>query len=125
MHVLSSVMGFTLPALLPRFYTHYFSAVLFVYFGVRLLREGSGMEDGVSEELQEAEEELGVAKDEEGGDGEDGERVNEVHKKEGGMVGLIQQVFPFATPKLITVFIQAFSITFVAEWGDRSQVCNI
>ena len=27
MHLLSSFMGFTLPALIPRFYTHYISAV--------------------------------------------------------------------------------------------------
>ena len=37
MHVLSCVMGYALPALLPRAYTHFFGAVLFAYFGLKLL----------------------------------------------------------------------------------------
>jgi putative Ca2+/H+ antiporter (TMEM165/GDT1 family) len=59
MTVLSSIMGFALPALLPRKYTHYASVLLFVYFGVKLLKDASEMEgSGPSEELQEVEEEL-------------------------------------------------------------------
>lgn len=37
MHVLSCLMGYTLPALLPRAYTHFLGAVLFAYFGFKLL----------------------------------------------------------------------------------------
>lgn len=59
MHVLSSLMGFALPSLLPRKYTHYASALLFVYFGLKLLKDAYEMEGtGPSEELQEVEEEL-------------------------------------------------------------------
>ena len=31
MHLLSSFMGYTLPTLIPRFYTHYISAVTYLY----------------------------------------------------------------------------------------------
>lgn len=78
MHLLSSIMGFALPALLPRAYTHFASAVsclwllmvvcnfdmaisqvLFLYFGLRLLKDGYEMTgEGPSDELQEVEEEL-------------------------------------------------------------------
>merc|ERR1719261_2158878 len=54
-------LGLALPSLLPRTYTHYASAGLFLYFGLRLLRDARSMETGtVSEELEEVEEELGV-----------------------------------------------------------------
>merc|ERR1719327_2419838 len=60
MTVLSALLGLALPSLLPRTYTHYASAGLFLYFR-RLLRDARSMETGtVSEELEEVEEELGV-----------------------------------------------------------------
>lgn len=56
-------------------YTHYASAMLFLYFGYKLLRESTEMEgSGPSDELQEVEEELINKKDEEEG-AEDGEAV--------------------------------------------------
>lgn len=88
MHVLSSIMGFALPALIPRAYTHFASAVsvrtdflcvtprhnnifirhvqiLFLYFGYKLLKDAYEMDDsGPSEELQEVEEELRKSKGE-------------------------------------------------------------
>merc|ERR550514_2139332 len=61
MTVLSALLGLALPSLLPRTYTHYASAGLFLYFGLRLLRDARSMETGtVSEELEEVKEELGV-----------------------------------------------------------------
>ncbi|KAH8043903.1 protein kinase [Aureococcus anophagefferens] len=47
--------------LMPRTYTHYASALLFFYFGCRMLKDASSMSgSGVSEELGEVEEELGA-----------------------------------------------------------------
>jgi putative Ca2+/H+ antiporter (TMEM165/GDT1 family) len=37
MHVLSCVMGYALPALMPRAYTHMLGTALFAYFGLKLL----------------------------------------------------------------------------------------
>ena len=39
MTVLSAAMGFALPNLLPKQYTHYAAAMLFLYFGVILLKD--------------------------------------------------------------------------------------
>lgn len=79
MHILSSMMGFALPSLIPRSYTHMASTVkgyqanilynklfgsikmqlLFVYFGCKLLKDSCDMtSSGPSDELQEVEEEL-------------------------------------------------------------------
>jgi len=119
MHVLSSLMGFALPSLLPRKYTHYASALLFVYFGLKLLKDAYEMEGtGPSEELQEVEEELinkkeGVGAEEdllqaiEGGDN-DAKKALNVSKTEN-----------------LKIFTQAFTLTFLAEWGDRSQIATI
>ena len=46
MTVLSAAIGFALPNLLPREYTHYAAIALFLYFGVRMLKDSTGMESG-------------------------------------------------------------------------------
>merc|ERR1719160_1115435 len=79
MTVLSALLGLALPSLLPRTYTHYASAGLFLYFGLRLLRDARSMETGaVSEELEEVEEELGVGA---------GKKQDAPGVAEGGVVG--------------------------------------
>lgn len=44
MTILSAVMGYALPNILPRRYTHYAATALFLFFGVRLLKDAFGME---------------------------------------------------------------------------------
>uniref|UniRef100_A0A7S3UU97 GDT1 family protein n=1 Tax=Heterosigma akashiwo TaxID=2829 RepID=A0A7S3UU97_HETAK len=111
MTVLSTLMGFALPSLIPRTYTHYASALLFLYFGVRLLKDGAGMEGGgPSEELAEVEEELSSNKkgeDEESGGGGSSSPTH-VGKRTNCQIAA-----------------QAFTLTFLAEWGDRSQIATI
>jgi len=112
MTVLSAILGLALPALMPRKYTHYASAGLFLYFGLRLLKDAQGMEGaGVSEELEEVEEELGV------GAGKKGDV-----ESEGGEGA---QKAAAAERKALQVLSQAFMLTFLAEWGDRSQIATI
>lgn len=131
MHVLSSLMGLALPALLPKVYTHYASALLFVYFGVKLLKEAKESDGGPSEELQEAEEELRAKKDENGADDDDvmsPTRKGSADLERGGMFQ-----GSTASPKsaqlfgknALKVFTQACTVTFLAEWGDRSQIATI
>ena len=69
-----------------------------------------------SEELQEVEEEL-EAKKAEGNENDDVIDVESGEKKEVHQSG-------FAAEK-IKVFTQAFTLTFLAEWGDRSQIATI
>ena len=62
MTVLSSIIGYALPQLLPKIYTHYASIVLFAFFGFKLLSEAyEGYQQKVpkkNEELEEVEKEL-------------------------------------------------------------------
>jgi putative Ca2+/H+ antiporter (TMEM165/GDT1 family) len=114
MTVLSALLGLALPSLLPRTYTHYASAGLFLYFGLRLLRDAQRMEGGaVSEELEEVEEELGVG----------------ASKKQDGVdaaeAGATAPRPPDGKAAALRVLSQAFALTFLAEWGDRSQIATI
>jgi len=122
MHILSCIMGVALPSLLPRAYTHFASAILFLYFGCRLLKDAYEMVgEGPSEELQEVEEELinkkeGSATEEDRCDDmEEGEKGK---PKKGGS-------FAVGRSDNLKVITQAFTLTFLAEWGDRSQIATV
>merc|ERR1711871_364878 len=113
MTVISAAMGYAAPALLPKSLTHYAGVALFAYFGQQLLREGMGAEHGVSDELEETEEELA----EEGSKGQD---------LEGGGEAVEVKVKPSAMENLLgPIFVKTFMLTFLAEWGDRSQIATI
>jgi putative Ca2+/H+ antiporter (TMEM165/GDT1 family) len=107
MTVLSSMMGLILPRFIPVQYTHILGGVLFLYFGFKLVNDSRTMEaNRVSEELEEVEEELlHPKKDEESQQAVDS--TNSIKK------GFTQ------------VAMQAFTLTFLAEWGDRSQIATI
>lgn len=72
------------------------------------------MGDGPSEELQEVEEELIDKKD---------TRVSENDDEEKGAANRTTS-HPLKNDT-INVFTQAFTLTFLAEWGDRSQIATI
>jgi putative Ca2+/H+ antiporter (TMEM165/GDT1 family) len=139
MTVLSVGIGVALPTLLPRVYTHYAAAALFAYFGVKLLLEARAMpatsEQGHGE-LADAEAELReaghlptpVAGDAEAPSASPSEAEDDPDSKTqagkraaaGGSsaeAATIARDWPILT--------QAFTITFLAEWGDRSQIATI
>ena len=173
MTILSTLMGLVLPALMPRKYTHIIGGLLFLYFGCKLLKDSRGMEDKVSEELEEVEEELaemskkrnkarkkrhaeeknGTGGDDnsiivndnhnasgvdiEGGDGENGGGDGAKKRRGGGGGGggsLSKGGSGNASSSKTgvdsgnsweSVFLQALTLTFLAEWGDRSQIATI
>lgn len=160
MTVLSSLIGVALPTFLPHTYTHYAAACLFVYFGLRLLKDASSMSSGaISEELAETEEELGIHPDKAEGaqqaeqdgasapvmaDADDDSAKSDLAKVRarmgagssggggggavgGGVAGAGADADGFisALGKEWPVFSQAFTLTFLAEWGDRSQIATI
>jgi putative Ca2+/H+ antiporter (TMEM165/GDT1 family) len=102
MTVGASAVGSAAPLLLPPTLTHYAAIGLFTFFGVRMLIDSADANDGVSDELREVEEEH-----EEGGDG--------------GSGGDATSVWAAAW----AIVLQAFVLTFTAEWGDRSQVATL
>jgi len=109
MTVLSSIMGLVLPKMIPVKYTHIFGGILFLYFGVKLLLDARGMDsDAVSEELEEVEEELLHPKKDDGD-----EEAQAVVSSNSMRKGFSQ------------IAMQSFTLTFLAEWGDRSQIATI
>lgn len=109
MTVLSVVMGVVATKFLPPNLTHYLGGVLFVVFGVKMLYDAREMNAvGPSDELNEVEEELMGKKN------EDAENVEEgIARAENSTDGMIK------------VFSQTFLMTFLAEWGDRSQIATV
>ena len=113
MTVLSTLVGHVAPLLIPRSYTQLAAAGLFAFFGVRMLKDGMAAEDGASEELEEVEQELNKKQDDPQADDEEaGEKTPALTQKEADA----------ASNKIL---MQAFTLTFLAEWGDRSQIATI
>uniref|UniRef100_A0A7S1LVQ9 GDT1 family protein n=1 Tax=Alexandrium catenella TaxID=2925 RepID=A0A7S1LVQ9_ALECA len=98
MTVLSACIGLVLPALLPRKYTHWAAVGLFVYFGAKLLYEAAEM----------------VRKGEGAGPSEELEEVEQSLKDQRPKSKLGS-----------ATALQALTLTFLAEWGDRSQIATI
>lgn len=157
MTVLSTILGYALPQLLPKWLTHWLSIFLFVYFGAKMLWEArqmyiTGEGTGVSDELEEVEQELaakGLAA-ECPGDGVPSPKIGAEgaeHELEGltgreATEGSFEnsgggdqrapstptkkaQVAEVAHMSEWAVLAQAFTLTFLAEWGDRSQIATI
>ena len=110
--VLSALMGVLVPTLLSVRVTQGLAVVLFTGFGVKILYDTlkGGEEEEEEDELADAQAMIGKKADteEEGLAGEQLSSPAERWKK-------------FLSP----VLIQAFTLTFVAEWGDRSQIATI
>ena len=86
--------------------THYLAVGLFFFFGGRSLYESVIAWDGGGDELAEVEAELADEDEKKGKKGKKG-------KKD-------------ATSFLLSpVLVETFVITFLAEWGDRSQIATI
>jgi putative Ca2+/H+ antiporter (TMEM165/GDT1 family) len=127
MTVLSAAAGHILPNLLSPVLTHYASMVLFFYFGVKLLKQGweTDPNPGKNEELEEVEEELERSGQEEGtpaGGLTDGTAPAGTPRPAPSFTVQVRQ---FLRRFLSPVFIQGFTMTFLAEWGDRSQIATI
>ena len=113
MTILSTAMGLVLPTFIPRKYTHWLGGTLFMYFGIKLLYESRGMDAAkTSEELEEVEEELGGSS-------------NKKEDVEEGRVTRKQSSTGTTALSWYQVTLQAFTLTFIAEWGDRSQIATI
>jgi putative Ca2+/H+ antiporter (TMEM165/GDT1 family) len=131
MTILSVGLGLVVPALVPKQYTHYAAGALFAYFGGRLLREAATMDPGQgNEELAEAEEAL-ADKGLVGRDEKEDERSGKgmasavAPRLDDGKKGGSGAPWAAVSARDWPILTQAFTITFLAEWGDRSQIATI
>lgn len=121
MTILSAVFGLA-ATIIPRVYTYYISTALFAIFGLKMLKDGYSMSaSDAQEELEEVQLDLKKREDELDKDSsqtlmQDPESGTPVRKPRS--TGL-------AAYMTSRVLLQAFTMTFVAEWGDRSQLTTI
>ncbi|KAH7103105.1 UPF0016-domain-containing protein [Auriculariales sp. MPI-PUGE-AT-0066] len=133
MSILSAALGHILPAMLPRKWTQLAAAALFLIFGVKMLKEAREMEAGsgaIEAEMREVEEEL----DEAAEAGPSGSSM-QMHNMEEGAAkkpatkqkasGATDGFRNLCSLLFGPVFIQAFVLTFLGEWGDRSQIATM
>ena len=99
MTVLSCAFGLTAIALIPQVYVHYGVVLMMFYFGVQLVRSSWAMKEAGFEELEEVEQEVSL---------------DTMEKGKSELKRTLQQIA-----------LQAFTMTFLAEWGDRSQFATI
>ena len=137
MSILSAMMGHILPALLPKSITELAAALLFFAFGGKMFVEAREMKLGnqrLQEEMKEAQEE--IEEDEVFIDGTNGIPLEAVEeggrsrhhrsKSLGGSTKSLAEGFRnFFSFFLGPIFVQAFILTFLGEWGDRSQISTI
>lgn len=115
MHIVSSFFGYVI-TWIPRVYTFYASSALFAIFGLKMLREGWKMKpDEGQEEMEEVQMDL-RRRDEE---------VERECVEEGGSSARRAPRKTHLFGWVPRIFLQALTMTFLAEWGDRSQIATV
>ncbi|KAF8184974.1 hypothetical protein K438DRAFT_1907778 [Mycena galopus ATCC 62051] len=141
MSILSAEMGHILPTLIPKKWTQAAAAGLFLVFGAKMLMEGRAMQPGndkIREEMKEAEEEIEGDDAVHEANGHSGAEVIPLEDLEAGTAAdrgprpsatkprtVMDGARNFCSFFLGPVFVQAFVLTFLGEWGDRSQIATI
>ncbi|CAN6447858.1 unnamed protein product [Victoria cruziana] len=102
MTVLSTALGRIVPNLISRKHTNNAATVLYAFFGLRLLYIAwrSDSKGSQKKEMEEVEEKLEAGQ---------------------GKTAFRRFFSRFCTP----IFLESFILTFLAEWGDRSQIATI
>nr|CAH0111049.1 unnamed protein product [Daphnia galeata] len=118
-----SVLFGWVTVIIPRVYTYWISTALFAAFGLKMLKEGYSMSPNEGqEEFEEVQSDLKKQEDEE----KEKETTQLIDEESGGTsvhqpLSLRHRISAYI-PK---VFLQALTLTFLAEWGDRSQLATI
>ena len=127
MTLLSALLGNILTKLIPKTYTYYASSLLFALFGLKMLREGYQMSNtDASEEYEEANSTLRESEEKNSSiNGKDLESGGSGDKGTGSFFIFTRRWVILFRKYLSTILLQAFILTFLAEWGDRSQISTI
>ncbi|XP_071088429.1 putative divalent cation/proton antiporter TMEM165 isoform X1 [Haliotis cracherodii] len=117
MTILSGLVGYA-TTVIPRAYTYYISSLLFAVFGIKMLKEGWSMSpDEGQDEYEEVQADLK-------------KREDELQKQNMPTTDIETGIIRtpgrrFLSGLISTVLLQSFTLTFLAEWGDRSQIATI
>lgn len=141
MTILSVGMGVAV-TVIPKLYTHYASIVLFLCFGIKMLKEAHDLvEEGEESEFDEVKRSLeeknnnDKAKDvvENGADDESQDEINkltivelgqqESPTKESDQESILSKLNK--TIYVAPIIIKVFMMILIAEWGDRSQISTV
>jgi putative Ca2+/H+ antiporter (TMEM165/GDT1 family) len=154
MSILSAILGHAVPTLIPKHMTAFLAGGLFLIFGVKMLKEGLEMEKGtgnVQNEMAEVEAELqeksrdrssSLSRKLESGtlrshtiqrstsspslsDSDEDDYASARGMNKGKKVGVLEGVQNLAGLLLSPAWVQTFVMTFLGEWGDRSQIATI
>lgn len=118
MTALSTGFGLVLPRLLPRAVTAHVSAGLFAAFGFKMVREGWRMgADRLQQEYAEVQHELDSDLSVPSSPGAKVDRM-ERGQTAGSGPGSMEWLKS-------SILVRVFTLTFLAEWGDRSQIATI
>ena len=115
MTILSALVGWAAPNLISRTWTHHITTFLFLGFGLWSLKDAI-FEEGDAEELAEVEAKLDKDWKASNGATKNSNKDDDATKKH--KRSFLSQFFS-------PIFLQAFSITFFGEWGDKSQLATI
>jgi Ca2+/H+ antiporter, TMEM165/GDT1 family len=126
MTLLSALLGNILTQFIPRTYTYYASSFLFAIFGLKMLRESYGMTHADSnEEYEEASSSLRESEEKIEGKNEKSLETGGGSVTADSDKSIVYKYVNIFRKYVSTVFLQAFILTFLAEWGDRSQISTI
>lgn len=115
MTILSVFFGWV-ATVIPRVYTYYISTALFAIFGLKMLRDGYKMSPNEGqEEFEEVQSDLRKRDEEFEKDALNSDVETGASAKKQSSVFLV----------VSRIILQAFTLTFLAEWGDRSQLATI
>lgn len=126
MTILSVGMGVAV-TVIPKQYTHYASIVLFLCFGLKMLKEaydigGDTEPESEFEEVQKSLEHEGLDSSKGDGPGENDINNNVTHTSQ--VVSKKKDTL-IRTLYIAPIVIKVFTMILVAEWGDRSQISTV
>ncbi|ODN04120.1 Transmembrane protein [Orchesella cincta] len=131
MTVLSALFGGYVTTLIPRFYTYYISTALFAIFGMKMLYDGFKMgEDEGLEEMEDVQQDLRQREENENtpltsSTSSSSAGLNKLNSSEVKPSKLYARARRFLYSIFSRVYLQSLTMTFLAEWGDRSQLATV